>query len=77
MKASRTRRFQTSKTNHMSDDAFSDLKQALEDALAFERAEVWHERQWDNSLSEFLYRGGRLPILEPSLATTGEFIRRG
>ena len=28
---------QTNKTNYMSDEAFADLKDALEDALAFER----------------------------------------
>src|SRR5437870_3542407 len=36
MKA-RTRKVQTTKANYMSDEAFSDLKEAMEDALAFER----------------------------------------
>ena len=37
MKTARTRKVQTNKTNYMSDDAFADLKEAMEDALAFER----------------------------------------
>jgi putative transcriptional regulator len=36
MKA-RTRKVQTNKTNYMSDDAFADLKEALEDALTYEQ----------------------------------------
>lgn len=39
MKATRTRKIQTNKANHMSDEAFGDLKEALEGALAFERGE--------------------------------------
>jgi DNA-binding transcriptional regulator YiaG len=39
MKATRTRKAQTNKTNYMSDDAFGDLKEAMEGALAFERGE--------------------------------------
>jgi putative transcriptional regulator len=39
VKAPRTRKAQTNKSNYMSDDAFSDLKEALEGALAFERGE--------------------------------------
>jgi|SRR5713226_9657716 len=39
MKATGARKVQTKKTNYMSDEAFADLKQALEDALAFERGE--------------------------------------
>ncbi|HEY6804507.1 MAG TPA: helix-turn-helix domain-containing protein [Pyrinomonadaceae bacterium] len=39
MKAIRTRKAQTNKTNYMGDDAFADLKEAMEDALAFERGE--------------------------------------
>ena len=35
----RTRKVQTNKTNYMSDEAFADLKGALEGALAFERGE--------------------------------------
>ena len=38
MKTARTRKVQTNKTNYMSDEAFADLKEALEDALAFERS---------------------------------------
>jgi len=38
MKA-RTRKVQTTKTNYMSDEAFADLKEAMEGALAFERGE--------------------------------------
>ena len=37
MKAGKTRKAQTNKTNYMSDEAFADLKEAMEDALAFER----------------------------------------
>ena len=37
MKTGKTRKMQTNKTNYMSDQAFSDLKEAMEDALAFER----------------------------------------
>lgn len=37
MKAVKTRKAQTNKTNYMSDEAFADLKKAMEDALAFER----------------------------------------
>jgi len=36
MKATKTPKVQTKEMNHMSDEAFADLKQALEDALAFE-----------------------------------------
>jgi putative transcriptional regulator len=39
MKAARTSKVQTNKTNYMSDEAFGDLKEALEGALAFERGE--------------------------------------
>src|SRR6266478_6447846 len=39
MKAARTRKVQTNKTNYMSDEAFADLKEAMEGALAFERGE--------------------------------------
>ena len=39
MKAPRPRKVKTNKTNYMSDAAFADLKQALEDGLAFERGE--------------------------------------
>jgi putative transcriptional regulator len=35
----RARAVQTNKTNYMSDEAFGDLKEALEGALAFERGE--------------------------------------
>jgi hypothetical protein len=37
MKTAKTRKVQTSKTNYMSDEAFADLKKAMEDAVAFER----------------------------------------
>jgi putative transcriptional regulator len=37
MKTGKTRKMQTTKTNYISDEAFADLKDALEDALAFER----------------------------------------
>jgi hypothetical protein len=36
MKTVETRKAQTNKTNYMSDDAFAELKDAMEDALAFE-----------------------------------------
>ena len=39
MKAARNRKMQTNKTNYMSDEAFADLKAAMEDAVAFERGE--------------------------------------
>jgi putative transcriptional regulator len=39
MKATRTHKVQTNKANYMSDEAFGDLKEALEGALAFERGE--------------------------------------
>ena len=39
MKATRTRKAQTNNANYMSDEAFGDLKEALEGALAFERGE--------------------------------------
>ena len=39
MKAAKTRKVQTNKTNYMSDEAFADLKAAMEGALAFERGE--------------------------------------
>lgn len=38
MKAvAKTRKVQTNKTNYLSDDAFADLKEALEGALAYEQ----------------------------------------
>ncbi|HET6851593.1 MAG TPA: helix-turn-helix domain-containing protein [Pyrinomonadaceae bacterium] len=37
MKTVKTRKLQTNKTNYMNDDAFAELKGAMEDALAFER----------------------------------------
>ena len=37
MKTAKTRKAQTNKTNYMSDEAFADLQQAMEDAVAFER----------------------------------------
>jgi putative transcriptional regulator len=39
MKAAKIRKVQTNKTNYMSDEAFADLKEAMEDVLAFERGE--------------------------------------
>jgi len=39
MKAKRTRKVQTNKTNYMGEDAFADLKEAMVGALAFERGE--------------------------------------
>jgi len=39
MKAARTRKAQTNKSNYMSDEAFADLKEAMVGALAFERGE--------------------------------------
>lgn|SRR5215213_5313290 len=35
--AKKARRVQTNKANYMTDEAFADLKEAMEDALAFER----------------------------------------
>ena len=40
MKATDTRKMQIKKPNYMNDEALADLKQALEDALAFERGEI-------------------------------------
>ena len=37
--AKKARRVQTNKTNYMSDEAFAELKEAMEEALAFERGE--------------------------------------
>ena len=37
MKTAKTRKVQTNKTNYMNDEAFADLKEAMEGALAFER----------------------------------------
>lgn len=37
MRAGKTSKVQTNKSNYMSDDAFADLKEAMEEALAFER----------------------------------------
>lgn len=39
MKIGKTRKAQTNKTNYMSEEAFAGLKQAMEDALAFERGQ--------------------------------------
>jgi hypothetical protein len=39
MKAKRSSSVQPKKARHMSDEAFADLKEALEGALAFERGE--------------------------------------
>jgi putative transcriptional regulator len=39
MKATKIRKAQTNKTNYMSDEAFADLKEAMEDALAVERGQ--------------------------------------
>lgn len=39
MKAAKTRKVQTNKANYMSDEAFAGLKEAMGDALAFERGE--------------------------------------
>lgn len=36
----RTRKVRTNKTNYMSDEAFANLKKALEDALAFESGKL-------------------------------------
>ena len=37
MKTGKIRKVQTNKTNYMGDEAFTELKKAMEDALAFER----------------------------------------
>ena len=39
MKATKTPKTKTNKSNYMSADAFADLKEAMEDALAFERGQ--------------------------------------
>lgn len=36
MKTGKTRKMQTNKRNYMSDEGFADLKEAMEDAVAFE-----------------------------------------
>lgn len=37
--AKKTRKVQTNKTNYMTDEAFAELKEAMDDALAFERGQ--------------------------------------
>src|SRR4030095_11825755 len=39
MKTAKALKAQTTKTNYMSGEAFADLKEAMEDALAFERGQ--------------------------------------
>ena len=39
MKAAKTRKVQTNKTNYMSDEAFATLKAAMENAFAFEHGQ--------------------------------------
>jgi len=39
MKAAKPRQVRMKKANHMSNEAFADLKKALEDAVAFERVQ--------------------------------------
>ena len=39
MRAAKSRKTQTNKSNYMRDEAFGDLKAAMEDARAFERGE--------------------------------------
>ena len=39
MRTKKTRKVQTNKANYMSEEAFGDLKEAMEGALAFERGE--------------------------------------
>ena len=39
MKVAKTRKTQTNKANYMSEEAFADLKEAMEGALAFERGD--------------------------------------
>lgn len=39
MKVAKSRKAQTNKTNYMSNEAFAELKEAMEDALAFERGQ--------------------------------------
>jgi putative transcriptional regulator len=39
MATKKARRVQTTKSNYMSDEAFASLKEAMEDALAFERGD--------------------------------------
>jgi len=42
MKAARgERKVQTNKRNYLSDEAFAELKRAMEDAVAFERGNLW------------------------------------
>jgi hypothetical protein len=42
MKKGETRKVPTNKTNYMSDEAFADLREAMEVALAFERGKRRH-----------------------------------
>jgi hypothetical protein len=62
MKSRGTRKAQTKKTNYMSDPAFADLQQALEDALAFERGER-------RDLSVTRIQGSRPPKASLKIAT--------
>lgn len=39
MKAAKSRKLQTNKSNYMSDEAFAELKEAMEGVLAFERGQ--------------------------------------
>jgi hypothetical protein len=39
MKAKKSRSIQPKKVRHMSDEAFADIEESLEEALAFERGE--------------------------------------
>lgn len=39
LSSNETRKVQTNKANYMTDDAFANLKEAMEDALAYERGE--------------------------------------
>ena len=39
MRRAKTRKVQTNKANYMSGEAFADLKEAMDDALAFERGQ--------------------------------------
>jgi hypothetical protein len=77
MKAGKTRKAQTNKTNYMSDEAFADLKEAMEDALAFERGKPRDLKvtriqaphpQRRNETSTASYSGTRGRAQRPSLA---------
>ena len=52
MKSAKTRNVQTNKANYMSEEAFADLKEAMEDALDFERGKHRKHRMHINAVDK-------------------------